>query len=121
MCDFIFVSPASILTPSSSGRGDERIMPAKMNKRYVLVLANRFVDRSLFISTIGFVFLNLLNSSINENLIILNMNKSDSIAPNPPTKEARYIFSGISVKKKPIANGVENPKEKNIPAIKIPK
>lgn len=96
-------------------------MPAKINKMYILILANRFVDNSLFISTMGFVFSSLLNSSINENLIILNMDKSDIIAPNPPMIDAKYIFSGIRVKKNPIAKGVENPNEKNIPAINMPK
>lgn len=49
------------------------------------------------------------------------MRRSESSAPKPPIIDAKKMFSGWAVRKNPTANGVENPKEKNKPAMKIPK
>ena len=49
------------------------------------------------------------------------MSKSEAIAPNPPMKAAKKIFSGDAVRKNPIAKGVENPNENSSPAMKIPR
>ncbi len=67
----------------------------------------------------GVVFSKSLNSFIKENFIILKIMRSLIIAPIPPKMAARKIFSGFNERKIPIAKGVVNPKENNMPAMRI--
>lgn len=48
------------------------------------------------------------------------MRISERSAPNPPMIDAKNRFDGCIVTKNPTAKGVENPKEKSMPAINIP-
>lgn len=68
-----------------------------------------------------FVFFNLSNSSLNENFMHLKIMRSVVAAPIPPINPTSQMFEGFKVMKNPTANGAENPKAINIPAMKIPR
>lgn len=69
----------------------------------------------------AFVFFNLLNSSLKDILINLNISKSDIKAPKPPITPAIQIFDGFIDINNPTEKGAVKPKANNIPPTKIPK
>jgi len=51
----------------------------------------------------------------------LKIMRSVVAAPIPPINPTSQMFEGFKVMKNPTANGAENPKAINIPAMKIPR
>ena len=115
----IFVIPASMITPASSGRGEAIKNPANIAIKYFLIfLPTPFSPKYFFILFKDPSLDTSLNSSSNENFIKLNIIKSDVRAPMPAMIPVSQMFEGFNVMKNPTAKGAENPNAKSIPAMK---
>lgn len=113
--NFISDNPANIIIPNSSGNGEAITNPERAYNKYTLILLGKCKIVCLIKNLNCFVFFNLLNSSMNENRIILKISRSASRAPRPPTIAAKKIFSGLDIIKNPTAKGVVKPKVKSMP------
>jgi hypothetical protein len=63
-------------------------------------------------------FSNLLNSSIKDSFIVLNINKSATVAPNPAIILTSNISLGLVFINNPNPNGAAKPNPVSIPAIR---